>query len=51
MNNSTSNKMPFPSQLIVLNTEEKVFRVLCPQDPDMVLDSITEKDKFLPLLG
>lgn len=44
--------MPFPSQQIVLKTSEKVFRFLCPQDPDMVLDSITdeqyEKDKFLP---
>jgi len=52
MNTSASNKMPFPSQQIILKTAEKNFQFLCPQDPDMVLDSITdeqyEKDKFLP---
>jgi len=52
MNNSVSNKMPFPSQQIVIETAGKDFRFLCPQDPDMVLNSITdeqyEKDKFLP---
>lgn len=44
--------MPFPSQEITLNTREKILRLLCPQDPYMVLDSISdeqyEKDKFLP---
>ncbi len=52
MNISTTNQMPFPSQEITLNTREKTLKLLCPQDPEMVLNSITdeqyEKDKFLP---
>lgn len=44
--------MPFLSQEFTLNTRVNSLRFLCPEDPDLVLNSISneqyEKDKFLP---